>query len=184
MRSVGDIAGLRPKRRRGDDGEVPETDVLRVDALDLATWRAAAGWPQAQEPAETRRTYLAALSGFLAWPADRQREANPPGLLQVTEDHLMAYKDDAGNGWRASRHVLVGLDRVAEPASGCPLDGLDRCVVCGGGSWPAMIGTCLVRDHGHMLAIGAIGWHIPERRRTCVSAGPCPSCDVDRACPL
>lgn len=33
------------------------------------------------------------------------------------------------------------------------------------------IGTRLVRDHGHSLAVSGIRWHTPETRMTRVSAG-------------
>ncbi|MFF4624695.1 tyrosine-type recombinase/integrase [Nonomuraea jabiensis] len=98
VRSVGEIAGLSPRRRRGDRGEVAGHDVDRIDALDPAAWHAAATWLQSLKTAETRRTYLAALSGFLAWMNTLDAHRRPAGLLAVTEDHLQAYKDDALNG--------------------------------------------------------------------------------------
>ncbi|MEV6040911.1 site-specific integrase [Nonomuraea sp. NPDC052116] len=98
VRSVGEIAGLSPRRHRGDRGEVAGHDVDRVDALDPVAWHAAATWLQSLKTAETRRTYLAALSGFLAWLNTLDAQRRPPGLLAVTEDHLQAYKDDALNG--------------------------------------------------------------------------------------
>ncbi|WP_031172718.1 hypothetical protein [Streptosporangium roseum] len=36
--TVGDIAGLRPRRRKGDGGEVPGADVDDVDALGEPAW--------------------------------------------------------------------------------------------------------------------------------------------------
>ncbi|MEV4360193.1 tyrosine-type recombinase/integrase [Nonomuraea sp. NPDC049625] len=98
VRSVGEIAGLPPRRHRGDRGEVAGHDADRVDALDPVAWHAAATWLQSLKTAETRRTYLAALSGFLAWLNTLDAQQRPAGLLAVTEDHLQAYKDDALNG--------------------------------------------------------------------------------------
>ncbi|MGP4104842.1 tyrosine-type recombinase/integrase [Nonomuraea sp. KM90] len=96
--SVGEITGLSPRRRRGDGGEVAGHDVDRVDALEPAAWHAAVTWLQDQETAETRRTYLACLSWFLAWLNTLDTSRRPAGLLTATEDHLKAYKDDALNG--------------------------------------------------------------------------------------
>lgn len=40
--TVGDITGLRPRRTRGDGGEVPGADVAAVDTLPHAEWSAVA----------------------------------------------------------------------------------------------------------------------------------------------
>ncbi|GAA1613649.1 hypothetical protein GCM10009733_007210 [Nonomuraea maheshkhaliensis] len=98
VRSVGEITGLSPRRRRGDGGEVAGHDVDRVDALEPAAWHTAATWLQEQDTAETRRTYLGCLSGFLVWMNTLDAARRPAGLLAVTEDHLKAYKDDALSG--------------------------------------------------------------------------------------
>ncbi|MFD0480387.1 site-specific integrase [Nonomuraea thailandensis] len=73
-------------------------DVDRVDALEPAAWHAAVTWLQDQDTAETRRTYLGCLSGFLVWLNTLDAARRPAGLLTVTEDHLKAYKDDALSG--------------------------------------------------------------------------------------
>ncbi|MGW2151744.1 hypothetical protein ACWCOT_46160 [Nonomuraea bangladeshensis] len=102
--SVGDIAGLRPRRRWRDGGEVPGVDVDLIDALprhddpatgQQASWPTAAAWLRAGRTAATRRPRLAVLSMFVRWWA---ATAPGAGLWQVTEDVLVAYADELGTG--------------------------------------------------------------------------------------
>ncbi|SEN75358.1 hypothetical protein [Nonomuraea pusilla] len=88
--SVGEIEGLRPRRRPRDGGDVPGADVDLVDALDPQTWRAAAAWLQEKAATATRQGRLQALAGFLRWLG-----AAEPGLdpLAVTGAHVDAYCD-------------------------------------------------------------------------------------------
>lgn len=95
VRSVGEIAGLAPRRRRGDGGEVPAADVDDVDALADPAWSTTAAWLKAAKAVTTRRARLADLSAFLRWLDD---EAPGVGLLAVTEDHLTHYRDAIATG--------------------------------------------------------------------------------------
>ena len=105
--SIGDIAGLRPKRGRRDGGEVPGADVDLVDALDRRTWNVVAAWLQDSPLASTRQTRLQVLTAFLRW----LETLNPAvQLLEVTEDHLIAYRDAAGNGL-----LTVGVRTPGKP---------------------------------------------------------------------
>ncbi|MER5323881.1 hypothetical protein, partial [Streptosporangium roseum] len=65
--TVGDIAGLRPRRRKGDGGEVPGADVDAVDALPHVEWSAVAAWLKAGKAVTTRRARLADTAAFLRW---------------------------------------------------------------------------------------------------------------------
>ncbi|MEV4753301.1 tyrosine-type recombinase/integrase [Streptosporangium sp. NPDC049248] len=93
--TVGDIPGLRPRRVRGDGGEVPAADVDLIDALEAAAWSTVAAWLRAGKAVTTRRARLADLAAFCRW-----LEAELPGLdlLAVTEDHLTHYRDGIGTG--------------------------------------------------------------------------------------
>ncbi|MEO3784128.1 tyrosine-type recombinase/integrase [Actinocorallia sp. B10E7] len=94
--SVGDIAGLSPKRKRGDGGEVPGADVDLVDALprDLV-WPTVAAWLTTGKSVATRRARLADLAAFLRW-----LDAHAPGLalLAVTEDTVTGYRESIAAG--------------------------------------------------------------------------------------
>ncbi|MFF4197901.1 tyrosine-type recombinase/integrase [Nonomuraea sp. NPDC001831] len=93
--SIGAIAGLSPRRERGDRGEVPGADVDLIDGLDRPTWNVVAGWLQHSTSVSTRHTRLQVLAAFLRW----LRTLTPPvALLDVTEDHLIAYRDAAATG--------------------------------------------------------------------------------------
>ncbi|MEV3986704.1 tyrosine-type recombinase/integrase [Nonomuraea sp. NPDC049758] len=111
--SVGDIAGLRPRRRPRDGGEVPGADVDLIDALprddDPAThqragWPTVAAWLRAGKTAATRRDRLAVVAKFVRWWA---LTAPGAGLWQVTEDVVVAYLDQLGTGSGAA----AGLNR-------------------------------------------------------------------------
>jgi len=95
VRSVGEIAGLSPRRHRSDGGEVPAADVDLVDALPPGEWELCAAWLRAQKQAGTRRTYLADLAAFLRWLTI---EVPGLGLTTVTEDVLVHYRDTIGTG--------------------------------------------------------------------------------------
>lgn len=105
-RSVGDIAGLAPRRAPGS-GEVPADDVDLVDALPDAEWRLAAAWLTAARAVTTRRGYLADLAAWLRWLA---AEAPGVGLLQATEDHVTAYRDALATG-----RARAGVARPGRP---------------------------------------------------------------------
>ncbi|WP_329082464.1 hypothetical protein [Streptosporangium sp. NBC_01469] len=92
---MGQIAGLRPRRQRGDGGEVSAAAVDRVDALEKEAWPVAAAWLNDSTAASTRQTRLEALAAFLLW---LEGAAPGLGLLAVTEDHLVAYQDAAATG--------------------------------------------------------------------------------------
>ncbi|PRX46810.1 site-specific recombinase XerD [Nonomuraea fuscirosea] len=112
--SVGDIAGLRPRRRRRDGGEVPGADVDLIDALprtddeplpgQRASWPTVAAWLRSGKSAATRRARLTDLAKFVRWWA---ATAPGAGLWQVSEDVLVAYAEQLGTG---SGHA-AGLTR-------------------------------------------------------------------------
>ncbi|MFC4117990.1 hypothetical protein [Nonomuraea zeae] len=95
VRSIGEIAGLRPHRRPRDGGEVPGADVDLVDALDPLTWRTVAAWLQERPAAGTRQTRLQIMSAFLRWLHLVEPALDP---LAVTGAHLDAYCDAALTG--------------------------------------------------------------------------------------
>lgn len=107
VRSVGDIAGLSPRRAKGDGGEVPGADVDTVDALPDHEWALVAGWLESKLGATTRRGYLADIAAFIRW-----RDAVAPGvsLLQVTDSHLNHYRDQLATG-----RAPAGLARPGRP---------------------------------------------------------------------
>ncbi|TDC04231.1 hypothetical protein E1267_23445 [Nonomuraea longispora] len=93
--SVGQIAGLRPRRGPQDAGEVPGADVDLLDSLDPLTWRTVAAWLRERPSAATRQVRLRVLAAFLRW----LREAEPSvELLAVTGAHLDTYCDAARAG--------------------------------------------------------------------------------------
>ncbi|MEV0169440.1 site-specific integrase, partial [Nonomuraea fuscirosea] len=103
--SVGDIAGLRPRRRRRDGGEVPGTEVDLIDALSRtddepppgqrASWPTVAAWLRSGKSAATRRARLSDLAKFVRWWS---LTAPGAGLWQVSEDVLVAYAEQLGTG--------------------------------------------------------------------------------------
>lgn len=123
--SVGQIAGLSPRRgprrRRGDGGpstgEVPGADVDLVDALDRdgpsAAWPTVAAWLQAGRSVATRRARLADTAAFLRW---LQAAAPGVGLWEVTEDTVVAYRDQIAAATGAAAHLLRG-GRPLAPSS-------------------------------------------------------------------
>ncbi|MEU8246707.1 hypothetical protein [Nonomuraea sp. NPDC048916] len=105
--SVGQLAGLRPRRRARDGGEAPGADVDLVDALDAPVWRTVADWlADAPSPAG-RRTRLRVLAAFLRWLHSLRPAVE---LLAVTEDHLDSYRDAAASGTLA-----VGVRTPGKP---------------------------------------------------------------------
>ncbi|GAA4158021.1 tyrosine-type recombinase/integrase [Actinomadura keratinilytica] len=107
--SVGDIPGLRPRRRRGDGGEVAGADVDLIDRLPRsgpsASWPTVAAWLRAGKTAATRRARLADTAAFLRWLA---LAAPGTGLWEVTEDMLVAYADELGTGTGAAAELTRG----------------------------------------------------------------------------
>ncbi|WP_405149100.1 tyrosine-type recombinase/integrase [Sphaerisporangium sp. NBC_01403] len=97
----------RPRRARGDGGEVPGADVDTADALPEAEWRTVAAWLKAGKSATTRRARLADTAAFLRWLA---AEAPGAGLLAVSEDHLVHYSDGLATGT-----ARAGLARPGVP---------------------------------------------------------------------
>lgn len=107
--SVGDIPGLRPRRRRGDGGEVPAANVDLVDRLPRsgpeASWPTVAAWLQAQRTVTTRQGYLHCTAAFLRW---LQAAAPGTGLWEVTEDVLVAYRDQISTATGPAADLLRG----------------------------------------------------------------------------
>ncbi|TMS00540.1 tyrosine-type recombinase/integrase [Nonomuraea basaltis] len=96
MTSVGGLAGLRPRRRPRDGGEVPGADVDLIDALDPLTWRTVIAWLRDRPSTATRQAGLQVLTSFLRW----LRGVEP---LAVTGAHLDAYCDAARTGTLARK---------------------------------------------------------------------------------
>ncbi|WP_327582498.1 hypothetical protein OHA25_42165 [Nonomuraea sp. NBC_00507] len=95
MTSVGQLPGLRPRRRPRDGGEAAGGDVDLVDALDPLAWRTVAAWLHVKPSAATRQVGLQVLASFLRW----LREEEPAlELLAVTGAHLDAYCEMARTG--------------------------------------------------------------------------------------
>ncbi|MEU6718266.1 tyrosine-type recombinase/integrase [Nonomuraea sp. NPDC046802] len=118
--SVGDIAGLRARRRARDGGEVPGADVDLIDALprdddpvagQRASWPTVAAWLRAGKSAATRRARLADLARFVRWWA---ATAPGAGLWQVTEDVLVAYADELGTGTGQAARLSRGGRALAD----------------------------------------------------------------------
>ncbi|MFI7701123.1 tyrosine-type recombinase/integrase [Nonomuraea sp. NPDC049480] len=88
MTSVGQLPGLRPRRRPRDGGEVAGADMDLMDALDPLTWRTVAAWLHGRPSLATRQVGLQVLASFLRW-----LRAQEPALelLSVTGAHLDAY---------------------------------------------------------------------------------------------
>ncbi|MGN9841403.1 hypothetical protein ACTMTI_25075 [Nonomuraea sp. H19] len=86
--SVGQLAGLRPRRRPRDGGEVPGADVEVVDALDLLTRRTVLAWLHDRPSVLARQTSLQVLASFLRWLHTIEPALEP---LAVTGAHLDAY---------------------------------------------------------------------------------------------
>ncbi|MET8145655.1 tyrosine-type recombinase/integrase [Sphaerisporangium sp. NPDC005288] len=105
--SVGDIPGLRPRRTRGDGGEVPGADVDIIDALPGAVWSTVAAWLRASKAVTTRQARLADTAALARW---LEAEAPGVGLLAVTEDHLTHYRDTIATGI-----ARAGLSRPGRP---------------------------------------------------------------------
>jgi integrase len=93
--SVGQVAGLRPRGRPGDGGEVGAADVDLLDALDPLTWRTAVSWLRETPSAATRRTRLKVLAAFLRWLRSLRPALEP---LAVAGSHLDAYYKAARAG--------------------------------------------------------------------------------------
>lgn len=107
VRSVGEIAGLSPRRAKGDGGEVPGADVDTVDALPEHEWALVAGWLESKRGATTRRGYLADVAAFIRW---RDAAAPAAGLLQISDGHLNHYRDQLATGT-----APAGLSRPGRP---------------------------------------------------------------------
>ncbi|MEU8310640.1 tyrosine-type recombinase/integrase [Actinomadura sp. NPDC048955] len=105
---MGDIPGLSPRRRRGE-GEVPAANVDLVDRLPRPPagqeWPTVAAWLQSRNTVATRRGYLHCLAAFLRW---LQIAVPGAGLWVVTEDVLVAYKDQILTGTGHAAQLLKG----------------------------------------------------------------------------
>ncbi|MFC4114288.1 tyrosine-type recombinase/integrase [Nonomuraea zeae] len=118
--SVGDLAGLRPRRRRRDGGEVPGAHVDLIDALartdddpvpgQRASWPTVAAWLRAGKTASTRRARLADLVLFVRWLA---ATAPGAGLWQVDEDVVAAYIEELGTGSGKAAELTRGGQALA-----------------------------------------------------------------------
>ncbi|MFK4039931.1 hypothetical protein ACI2LC_29380 [Nonomuraea wenchangensis] len=93
--SVGEIPGLRPRRRPKDGGEVPGADVDLVDALDPLARRTVSAWLCDKPSAAARQVALQVVASFLRW-----LQVAEPGveLLAVTGAHLEAFCEAARTG--------------------------------------------------------------------------------------
>ncbi|ROO86414.1 site-specific recombinase XerD [Actinocorallia herbida] len=110
VESVGAIAGLSPRRARGDGGEVPGADVDLIDALprDLA-WPTVAAWLTAAKSVQTRRARLQDVAAFLRW---LDAHAAGIGLLAVSEDTIVGYRETIATG-----RARAGVRDVGKPLS-------------------------------------------------------------------
>lgn len=109
--TVGDIPGLSPRRWRGKErreGEVPAANVDLVDRLPRhpvgQDWPTVAAWLQSRKAVTTRRDYLHCVAAFLRWLG---LAAPGVGLLEVTEDTLVAYKDQISTRTGAAAQLLT-----------------------------------------------------------------------------
>ncbi|MBB6347473.1 hypothetical protein ACWGH8_05710 [Nonomuraea muscovyensis] len=85
---IGQVAGLRPRRRPGDGGEVSGADVDVVDALDPLGRRTVTGWLLDTPSPTMRRGRLRVLASFVRW----LRAAEPGrALLAVTGAQVERY---------------------------------------------------------------------------------------------
>ncbi|MGW2149460.1 hypothetical protein ACWCOT_34510 [Nonomuraea bangladeshensis] len=93
--SVGQIPGLRPRRRPKDGGQVPGADVDLVDALDPLARRTVSAWLCDKPSAAARQVALQVVASFLRW-----LQVAEPGveLLAVTGAHLEAFCEAARTG--------------------------------------------------------------------------------------
>ncbi|MEV0390416.1 hypothetical protein [Nonomuraea sp. NPDC050643] len=109
MTSVGEIAGLRPRRRPGDGGEVRGVDVDLVDGLTPQSRHAVTSWLQDGPAAATRQVRLQVLAAFLRWLDSAEPAVEPLG---VTGAHLDAYCNAALSGT-----LTIGVRRPGKPLS-------------------------------------------------------------------
>lgn len=94
--SVGDLAGLSPRRARGDGGEVAGAAVDTVDALDRRIeWPTVVAWLSDKRAVTTRQGYLQNLAHFVRWLA---AAAPGTGILQVDRHLLDLYRDAMATG--------------------------------------------------------------------------------------
>lgn len=85
---IGRLAGLRPRRRPGDGGEVSGADVDLVDALDPLGRGTVTAWLRDTPSPALRQVRLRVLASFLRW----LRAAEPGlGLLAVTGAEVERY---------------------------------------------------------------------------------------------
>lgn len=86
--SVGHIAGLKPRLRPRDGGDVPGADVALVDELDPLTRHVVTAWLRDNASAALRQTRLRVLASFLRWLYTAEPALE---LLAATEAQLDAY---------------------------------------------------------------------------------------------
>ncbi|WP_090770686.1 hypothetical protein [Nonomuraea maritima] len=107
--SVGEIEGLRPRRRPGDGGDVSAADVDLIDGLAPAAAKAVRAWLLERSSAAARQTRLQVLAAFLRWLRASESSLDP---LAATGAHLDAYCDAALTGT-----LTVGVRRPGRPLS-------------------------------------------------------------------
>ncbi|NUW33325.1 hypothetical protein HTZ77_18095 [Nonomuraea sp. SMC257] len=88
--SIGRIAGLRPRRRPGDGGEVDGADVDLVDGLDPVSRGTVAAWLHESSSFGARRFRLRAFASFLRWLRLDRPDLAP---LRATGAHVREYCD-------------------------------------------------------------------------------------------
>ncbi|NUW46667.1 hypothetical protein [Nonomuraea rhodomycinica] len=114
--SVGRIAGLRPRRRPGDGGEVDGADVDLVDGLDPVSRGTVADWLRESSSLSARRFRLRTFASFLRWLRLNVPELAP---LRATGAHVREYCDATLAGRLPEAHgrplakATVGRRRAA-----------------------------------------------------------------------
>ncbi|MGV9308976.1 MULTISPECIES: hypothetical protein [unclassified Nonomuraea] len=105
VRGVGQIPGLRPRRRPGDGGTVSGADIEVVDTLDELSRQTVTAWLQSTPSPAARQTRLRVVAAFLRW----LRATEPGlGLLSVTGAEVDRYCAAARAGGLSTPKPLSG----------------------------------------------------------------------------
>ncbi|MEV0237886.1 hypothetical protein [Nonomuraea sp. NPDC050786] len=104
-----EIAGLRPRQRPGDGGQVSQADVDLIDALDPLAWRTVADWLQERPSVAGRGARVQILAAFLRWLHTVEPGLN---LLAATGEHVDTYCRQARSG-----ALTVGVRIPGKPLS-------------------------------------------------------------------